>query len=191
METEQKCQADSENGNGGGGSIPENDNVVEMKNPEVEALKEALEKAKADVLYQRADFENSRKRLIKEQDQAIKFANEKIILEVAGIVDLLGRALSHSGSLKTRTDDKEVTNFLMGIELTQKEFISLLGRFGVEFFGSKGEVFNPAKHEAMSQLDAASAEQDETIAEVVAQGALLNGRLLKPAQVIVFKASAK
>lgn len=149
-----------------------------------EELKKVREEAQKELLYLRADFENTRRRLQRDQETAIKFANEKLISEFLNVTDLLDRALSYSGSLKARNDDKEAKDFVSGIEILQKELHLLLGRFGVEFIGMPGEKFDPLKHEAISQREAPHENQD-SIVEVLQKGSLLNGRLLKPAKVVV------
>ena len=151
---------------------------------ELEAALKAKEDTLKEIMYQRAEFDNFRKRLLREQDQMVKFANEKFISELLSTADFFDRALLHTGPLKARPDDKEVANFVTGIEMTHKELTNLLTRFGVEFTGTIGEKFDPARHEAITQRTEAGAESG-TILEVFQRGCLLNGRILKPARVVV------
>ncbi len=147
-----------------------------------------LEALQKELLYQRAEFDNSKKRLIREQEQSIKFANEKLIREILTVVDHLERGVQHGKELgeKGQTTPKDFVTFVSGMEMTQRELAQLLSRFGVELIGSSGEAFDPAKHEAISQIDAPP-EKQGTVLQVLQKGCLLNGRLLQPARVVVAK----
>ncbi len=144
---------------------------------------EREKKLRDEMLYLRAEFENSKRRLIREQENAIRFANEKIISELVGIVDLFDRALGSTGKLKVNASD-EVKAVLTGVEMTQRELTLLLNRFGVEFTGAVGEKFDPNRHEAVAQSPGTE-EQVDTVLAVVQKGCTLQGRLLKPAKVVV------
>jgi molecular chaperone GrpE len=148
---------------------------------------EAAQKAEKEILYIRAEFDNYKKRLIKDQENAIKMANKNMVSELLTVLDLFEHAIAHSSKLKTK-GDTEVTNFVTGIEMTRSELAQLMGRFGVELIGQVGENFDPAKHEAISEME--SKEQPaNTVLSVVQKGCLLHGKLLKPARVVVVKAS--
>lgn len=138
-----------------------------------------------ELLYLRAEFENYKKRMEREQDRAIRFSNEKIIGELLFVIDLFERALAHGASLKDGNQD--VKTFAEGVEMTHRELLQILLRFGVEMVGTEGEPFNPAWHEAISQ-QATSESKANTVLSVVQKGCRLHGRLLKPAKVIVGKA---
>lgn len=158
-----------------GQEVPEADH-------EQAALK-AVEIAQKEILYIRAEFDNYKKRILKEQEQAIRFANKNLIAELLNVVDFFDRALSHAEKLKTRNDG-ELSNFVSGVEMTRHELVQLLGRFGVEFVGEVGEKFDPEKHEAISQQVVHDKDAD-TVIEVLQKGCLLQGKLLKPARVVV------
>jgi len=146
------------------------------------ALKQA-EEAKKEMLYVKAEFDNYRKRILKEQEQSIRFANRELIIELLNIVDYLDRAIQHSKILKSKSD-AEVVNFVTGVEMSQHEFLQLLNRFGVEFVGKVGEAFDPEKHEAIGQQPSEKNKAGQVL-EVFQRGGSLNGRLIKPAKVIV------
>lgn len=158
-------------------------------NPEAAATPKAeVESAERRLMYAQAEFENTKKRLLREQETSIRFANERLIRELIPIVGLFDRALAASAPLKNAEDKKaDVQNFILGIEMTHRELILTLERFGVEWIGKKAEKFSPERHEAISQLESATAEPD-TVLEVVDRGCLLHGRLLQPAKVVVAKA---
>jgi molecular chaperone GrpE len=168
----------------------ENENLVNTETND-EALLEAkkqAEDAKKEVLYVKAEFENYRKRILKEQEQAIKFANKNLISELVGVIDYFDRAIQHSKVLKAK-EDSEISNFVSGVEMSQHEFVQLLTRFGVEFVGKVGESFDPEKHEAVGSREVEKAQVD-TVLEVFQRGSFLNGRLIKPAKVVVGKEKA-
>lgn len=141
------------------------------------------EKANQDVLYLRAEFENTRRRLLREQEQAIRFANEKLIGEIFRVVDLFDRAIASSAGIKTGATP-EVNSFVTGVEMTQKELVSVLEKFGVEFLGQVGEKFDPQRHEAVSQVPGPS-EKTDTVIQVFQRGCAVHGRTLVPAKVVV------
>jgi molecular chaperone GrpE len=165
----------------------ENENPVntETDNEALLEAKKQAEDAKKEVLYVKAEFENYRKRILKEQEQAIKFANKNLISELVGIIDYFDRAIQHSKVLKAK-EDSEISNFVSGVEMSQHEFVQLLTRFGVEFVGKVGESFDPEKHEAVGSREVEKTQVD-TVLEVFQRGSLLNGRLIKPAKVVVGK----
>ena len=152
--------------------------------PELDETHKAKEAALKELLYLRADFDNYKKRILREQDQMVKFANEKFISDLLPVADLFDRALQHAEALKSRKEDKEAQNFVAGIEITQKELTNLLNRFGVEFIGAPGDKFDPARHEAISQREEKGKESG-TVLDVLQRGCLLHGRLLTPARVVV------
>lgn len=160
--------------------------VTEAPADKKENDKEALfEKVQNDLLYLKAEFDNYRKRMIKDQDLAIKAANRSFVSELLTIVDFFDRALKHSAPLK-KESSKEVSNFISGIEMTRHELSQMLTRFGVELLGQVGEVFDPNKHEAISQVDAPDENVDKVV-EVFEKGGSLHGKILKPARVVVGK----
>lgn len=127
--------------------------------------------------------------MAKEQETAIKYANEKLIRELLTIVDLFERGLAHGKQLAAKPNvETDAVNFYSGIEMTHRELVQLLGRFGVELIGQAGEKFDPNHHEAISQLEGPEYSENQ-IAQVFQKGCLLHGRLLTPAKVAVGKTS--
>lgn len=147
-----------------------------------------------ELLYQRAEFDNYKKRILREQDNAIKFANERIVRDLLPVVDLFDRATLTSETLKTKLEGNamkgEVAAFILGVEMVQKELIQTLGRIGVEFVGAKNEAFDPQRHEAISEVETDKADEVGHVVQVAQRGCLYAGRLLKPAQVVVGRAKS-
>lgn len=179
-------EGEEQNENGNGESDDSSSEERAAAPSAEDSLREQLEALKKEFLYQKAEHDNYRKRMLREQDQAIKFANEKVFRELPNIVDLLDRGIAHGKKLNAKglPIETEFQNFLNGIEMTQRELVQLLSRFGVEFTGKVGEKFDPNLHEAVSQLET-SEDQEGQVLEVLQRGTLYQGRLLAPAKVIV------
>lgn len=149
----------------------------ETKNEMVEALRK-------EMLYLRAEFENYKKRMIREQQASIRFANEKFMLELLSVVDLFERALAYGEELKAKSLDRESVNLVTGIELTYLELIQVLNRWGVELIGKVNEPFDPGCHEAVSSKEVEGPGINQVV-EILQKGCTLHGRLIKAARVVV------
>ena len=137
------------------------------------------EKAKENIdqlLRLKADFENTKKRLEREKQEAIKFANERLLIEVLPIMDNLDRAMT---SLAGGHDTEKV---IQGLKLAQQELHAVLEEHGVEQVKGVGEPFDPQVHEAVGVVEAPD-EKDGTVVDEVQRGYLLNGRLIRPSRV--------
>lgn len=151
----------------------------------IEALKEALSAAEARVAEQRdlylralAELENVRKRAARDVEQAHKFAIERFTNDLIGVKDSLELGLASEATGEAlRT----------GTEATLKLLAKAFERAGVVEINPAGESFNPEYHEAMAVQPSAD-QPPNTVAQVVQKGYLLNGRLLRPARVIVTQA---
>jgi|SRR5690554_5717477 len=130
-----------------------------------------------------AEMENVRRRAALDVEKAHKFALEKFAGELLDSVDNLERALE----IAAQAEDVN-QGFLEGIELTHKNLLATLNKFGVEAVGAVGDAFNPELHQAMAMQP--SAEHDNnTVLAVMQKGYTLSGRLLRPAMVMVVKNS--
>ncbi|MAD54859.1 MULTISPECIES: nucleotide exchange factor GrpE [unclassified Idiomarina] len=138
---------------------------------------------KESVLRSQAEMENVRRRASQDVEKAHKFALEKFANELLTSVDNLERAMQAAD-----TENPELKSFLEGIELTYKSLTSTLDKFGVKAVGEEGEVFNPDLHQAMSMQESAE-HKNNTIIAVMQKGYELNGRLLRPAMVMVARNS--
>ena len=148
---------------------------------QVEVLQQALGEAKESVLRAQADAINAQRRAEKEVEKARKFALEGFSREVLVVADNLERALS-----VVNPDDESVKPLIEGIELTLKSFFDVLGKFNVESVDPHGEPFDPQLHQAMSMVPNPEVEPNTVIA-VMQKGYTLNGRLIRPAMVMVSK----
>lgn len=130
-----------------------------------------------------AEMENVRRRAALDVDKAHKFALEKFAGELLDSVDNLERALEIAAA-----EDDVNQSFLEGIELTHKNLLSTLTKFGVEAVGQVGDAFNPELHQAMA-MQPSEEHENNTILAVMQKGYTLSGRLLRPAMVMVVKNS--
>ena len=156
---------------------------------EVDTLKAALEAAhqemadtKEHALRTVAEAQNVQRRAESDIDKARKFALEKFAGELLVVVDNMERALESAD-----IENELIKPIAEGVELTQKSLLSALNKFNVEQVDPMGEPFDPQFHQAMSMIDNPDVEPNTVIA-VMQKGYTLNGRLLRPAMVMVSKA---
>lgn len=143
------------------------------------AAEATIEAQKDSVLRAKADGENARRRAEQEIDKARKFALEKFAGELLNVVDNLERA-----TLAADAENEAVKSLLEGVEMTHKSFISTFEKFGLETLDPQGEAFNPEHHQAMSMQESDEVAPN-TVLAVMQKGYVLNGRLLRPAMVMV------
>ncbi len=129
------------------------------------------------LLRLKADFENTKKRLERDKLDSIKFANERLLIEILPIVDNLDRAMA---SLDEGHDPEKVKK---GLHIAQEELHQVLEQHGVQVVKSVGLPFDPEFHEAVAVAADAGDVADGTIVDEIQRGYLLNGRLLRPSRV--------
>lgn len=159
------------------------ENQSSAKIAALEALNQELEK-EVEANYDRfvratADLENYKKRTSREMSDLRKFANENILKEMLSVVDNLQRAIE-SGA-QNEGDKKKL---LEGVEITLKDVLRILERYGVKGFESIGEDFDPAFHQAMMQ-EQTDKYPDNTVLNEIQKGYTIHDRLLRPAMVVV------
>jgi molecular chaperone GrpE len=143
---------------------------------------EAALQAKADENWQKylraaAELENVRKRAARDVENAHKFALERFAVELLAVRDSLEMGLAAG-------DDADVESLRQGKEATLKQLVTIMERFGVEELDPQGEPFDPGLHEAMTMQPSADLEPGSVLT-VIQKGYALNGRLLRPARVVV------
>ena len=144
-------------------------------------LEAELEAAKEAALRVQADAMDVQRRADQEIEKARKFALERFCGDLLSVVDNLERALESSG------DEQGSASLAEGVELTRKGFMDVLAKYGVETVDPQGEPFDPETAQAMSMVEQPDVEPNSVVA-VMQRGYLLNGRLLRPAMVMVSKA---
>ena len=144
-------------------------------NDKIEGQKESVVRAAAEV-------ENIRRRAALDVEKAHKFALEKFSNELLPVIDNLDRAIEFADK-----ENEAIKPVLEGVELTLKSFTDALAKFNVEVVNPQGEKFNAEFHQAMTMQPSEDVEPNTVIA-VMQKGYTLNGRLLRPAMVMVSKA---
>jgi len=138
-----------------------------------------------EVLRLHADAQNIRRRAEQDIEKAHKYGQERLLSELLPVIDNLERALQASG-----TDDNALLLALkQGVELTLKSFVDCLRKFNVEMLDPVGEPFDPLFHQAIAMVESKTAEPDSVLS-VMQKGYSLNGRVLRPAMVVVARAPA-
>lgn len=152
---------------------------------EVDALNAQLQDAQEQMLRLQAEMQNVRRRAEMDVEKAHKFALEKFVKELLPVADSLEKAIESTQGQEGAGE--VVASIRQGVEMTLNLFISSLKKFKVEPLNPVGEPFDPQHHEAMSMVPAPDAEPNSVVA-VVQKGYLLNGRVVRPAMVMVAKA---
>ncbi|MCG6942137.1 MAG: nucleotide exchange factor GrpE [Thiohalocapsa sp.] len=145
----------------------------------LEDARSKADKAHDQLLRTRAEMENMSRRQAKELENAHKFALEGFIKELLQVRDSL--ELGHAAA---QEPDADVAKLREGTELTLKLLGDVMGKFGVERIDPEGQPFNPEFHQAMSMQPCADLPPN-TVTNVIQSGYLLNGRLVRPALVMV------
>jgi molecular chaperone GrpE len=146
--------------------------------------KEAEAKANYDLfLRERADLENFKRRMQRDKVEALRFANEPVIRDLLPILDNLDRAVTHARG------DGNSQSLIEGVALVLRSFLEIVEKHGVSRVSAKGQLFDPAKHQAMAQVDNAEVAPN-TVVDEYAPAYLLHDRLLRPALVVVAKSPA-
>ncbi|MFO8142946.1 MAG: nucleotide exchange factor GrpE [Marinobacter sp.] len=152
---------------------------------ELEALSFKLQEYQDQALRAQAEMQNVRRRAEIDVEKAHKFAVEKFVKELLPVADSLEKAVE---SAEGQEDAGElVASIREGVEMTLNLFMNSLKKFNVEQMNPVGEPFDPGQHEAMSMVPAPNAEPNSVVA-VVQKGYRLNGRVVRPAMVVVAKA---
>ncbi|MDR5866355.1 nucleotide exchange factor GrpE [Halomonas koreensis] len=154
---------------------------AEVLAAKVEELEQALAEAKDQAMRTAAEAQNVRRRAEQEAEKARKFALEKFIKELLPVVDSLEKALEAMGEDATEAHRE-------GVSMTLKMQLDVLAKFGVERLDPAGEPFDPQYHEAMTMVPNPELEPN-TVMDVMQKGYLLNGRLVRPAMVVVSQAA--
>ncbi len=184
MNREEKQINEEENTSSGAGESREEIDVLELqekeRQKELDNVKKQLEEEKDRCLRLNAEFDNFRKRTLKEREEFIKYANEKLILELIDVLESLERGIETSENI----DNKD--KLIEGIELVYKQFKNVLEKNGLTPIKALGEKFDHYKHEAMMQT-ITDEYDEETILEEFARGYMLNGKVIRYSKVRVSK----
>ena len=151
---------------------------LEESRAEVDALQKELAELQPRA---QAEIQNIRRRAEQDVEKAHKFGLEKFANELLPVVDSLERAIEAS-----QGEGEQLQAIREGVEMTLNLFLSSMEKFNVEQVNPEGQPFNPEHHQAMSMVPAEGVAPN-TVVTVVQKGYLLNGRLMRPAMVMVAK----
>ncbi|RKX76604.1 MAG: nucleotide exchange factor GrpE [Spirochaetes bacterium] len=131
-----------------------------------------------------AESQNSRKRLVKQQQDVHKYRHQDILSDLAEVIDNFERAIESSA------DSRDFDTFHEGIIMIEKQFSGMLAeRYGLERIGVEGEAYDPFLHEAIMSEESSEVEED-TVKQLYQAGYRLHDRVLRPAKVVVVKPAA-
>lgn len=191
-EQKQEEKATEAQSNGENQNPQANDNESEIafdpkelvtENEQLKSQLSALEaKYKADnekLVRALAECENQKKRIEADVERERKFGNEKILKALIPVIDSLELALKHSD-----INDPAIKPIVEGVQNTTTLLVKELGKFGVEGVDPQGKAFDPNLHQAISMVPSAEVEAN-CVLSVMQKGYTLNGRVVRPAMVIV------
>jgi molecular chaperone GrpE len=150
------------------------------------ALQEEHGQLKERWMRLQADFDNYRKRMLREKQETLTYGHENVVKDLLPVVDNLERAIEHASA----SSGADFEGMLQGVELVRRELLAVLTKHGVEGIEAEGEAFDPNVHEALAQVEEPSVEAGR-VARVLEKGYRLRDRLLRPARVMVSKGSAE
>jgi len=177
----EKAPRDKEKGEGSASEEKEKREEAPLKvHAELEGKAKDAAEEHDKLLRLAAEFENYKKRTQKEKSDLMKFGNESLLKAMLPILDNLERTIDHGEKMN------ETGPLLQAVEITLRQLLSILERFGVKPVAAVGEAFDPEKHEAVSQAES-DPEPNRVISELE-KGYLFHERLLRPAKVFVSKA---
>lgn len=156
---------------------------LEQLNQELAATKDQASKNWDLYLRERADMENLRKRHQRDKEDAIRFANDRLLKEMIPVLDNLERAVEHA----EQDENNDNQGLIEGVHMTINQFRKVLEEFGVKPVNALGEAFDPNVHQAMGHIETAE-QPPNTVVNEFQKGYLLNDRLLRPSLVMVAKA---
>jgi len=145
---------------------------------ELEKLRAEAEEHKQRLLRTQADFDNFRRRTLKEKEELGKYASAKLITELLPVIDNFERALS------TTAESADLSSYAKGVEMIFRQLEGILKTEGLTAMEPVGTPFNPEFHQAIMQVESDEYEEG-TVVEVVQKGYLLKDKVLRPAMVKV------
>lgn len=166
------------------GEIEEIEAEIEQLRADLLEAQELAEKNQEAVLRARADIENLNRRMEREVENAHKYAMERFVQGLLPVIDSLEMGLSAASE-----EGANLEKVKEGSELTLKMFADTAKKFGIEAIDPQGEEFNPTYHQAMSMQEHGDSKPN-TVLAVMQKGYTLQGRLIRPAMVVVSKAAS-
>ena len=181
LEKEQIAEEDTVQEDPAPEDVTEEVSQEEILRNKVAELEAANAELKDQMLRRQAELENYRKRLIRDKEEAVQYANESLIRDLLGFLDNMERALAAG------KNSGDVKGLVEGFEMTQNQLLSTLDRnWGLKAIESMGQEFDPSLHEACMMAVDESLDK-ETVLEEFQKGYTLHGRVIRPAKVKIGK----
>ena len=153
------------------------------------AAEAEVARLKDEYLRALAEAENVRRRAARDRQEASRYAVSSMARDLLSVADNLQRALS-SVAEGVRTQDPALDALMSGVEMTEKELLAILDRYGVKRIAAEGQIFDPHVHEALYEIPDASVPHG-TILQVVQPGYIIHDRTLRPASVGIARGGPK
>ena len=153
------------------------------------AAEAEVARLKDEYLRALAEAENVRRRAARDRQEASRYAASSMARDLLSVADNLQRALS-SVAEGVRTQDPALDALMSGVEMTEKELLAILDRYGVKRIAAEGQIFDPHVHEALYEIPDASVPHG-TILQVVQPGYIIHDRTLRPARVGIARGGPK
>ena len=178
-QTEETLQTTEEQDSTNKEESTESAETPEVEIDPLEAAQAEIAELKKQILYKVAEFDNYRKRVIKEKADLILNGGEKVITAILPVVDDMERALEQMRKAE------DVQAVVEGVELIQKKFMGILEKQGVKPIETKNADFDVEVHEAIAQFHAPSEELKNKVVDCTLKGYKLNEKVIRHAQVVV------
>lgn len=179
---EDRQQAEQGQASSAGADAAAGGEVDELAERIQEAVSAALAEQRDTVLRAQAEIQNMRRRCEQDVEKAHKFALERFSGELLSVVDNLERALA----AVPQEQSEQVKALCEGVELTLKGFLEVLAKYQIQPLAPHGEPFDPQLHQAVATVPNPQV-QPNTVIDVMQKGYTLNGRVIRPAMVVVSK----
>ena len=151
-------------------------------------LEEELGQEKDRYLRLYAEFDNYKKRIAKDREELIKYGNESLLYELLPVIDNLEMAMKHSSN-----DTASATGgggLAQGVEITLKEFLRVIDKFGLSPIDASGKMFDPSLHHAMTQVERDDIDENMVVEEF-RKGYMFREKVLRPSLVAVSKRTVR
>lgn len=185
-------QEDKAEQNGSTGSKceekPEKNDDVLSPEKRIEELEAKCRDWQDQYLRKAADFENYRKRMIREKQEAIDYANSNLLLDLVQVLDDFDRAIDAG---KTQGGEAANNAFVEGVVMIKNQMVSMLSsKYGLSYYPAKGEAFDPNLHEAVSMIQSPDVKE-AVVGEELQKGYKLKERVIRHSKVMVLMPAEK
>lgn len=158
------------------------DSLIQDLQNQIQELKKSSSEANEQLLRRSAELDNFRKRLIRDKEEAVKFANQQILSDLIQIIDNFERAINSS------KETKDFENFVNGVQMIHSQLLSTLDtKYGLKQMESLNQEFDPSLHEAIAMIEHKEHKEKQIVLEEYQKGYMLSDRILRPAKVVVSK----